>query len=672
MNGFKNRIRLLFYILALQNDYIRAKDLALKAGVTERTIKSDMKDLAEYASQSGAQLVSTKGTGYKLLVKDEKQFDYIRNQLHMYYSAMGINQNEVKNRCNAIIRRILTEESYMTIEDVAEELFLTKSAIREEMKLVNQYLNKFRLRWKKKHEAGPLIQGDELNKRMLMLCVFENHYHEAVRMYKDDKFVALFDYDEQMRYEIRHHFLRKLRESGCHIRDDHTQRFARYLCLMVNRVKLGYTVHFSSEQRNYIKRLKQSQVAHLIMYELMSYSGFEQLPDDEILAFALLLAEYADISPSCHLEEFYPSQLTEAKQLLQEYEKVLLREYGIGLSEISQDKEILIRGLIPLLIQKDFDALEMETRIVSMQDRGIKEYPLAAQMAFDLVFLFDKKYGTAPTVEKALNFSSHLHSFLLSVNYLFVPVKALLFSWNGLDAGAMIKKIILKRYPSVFSEICIAELYEMRGIKTEDYDFVIMAHPQGMDIMSYAYKYEWPYFSMDNVPTDKQMNALYNRYILNGVQLKDTFSYLKLDRINVYNDVTFESEKAFIELISFKLGKDSQAVNTIQNSLQYRTPICCANKVCVLFIKEHLVGHSVFDIYELKSEMMFGEEMVSKIVVISFNFNGSLQAARFVNDISYMIFNDDSAIERICHAKNSNVLIDIVKESLKALPISLD
>ena len=70
--------------------------------------------------------------------------------------------------------------------------------------------------------------------------------------------------------------------------------------------------------------------------------------------------------------------------------------------------------------------------------------------------------------------------------------------------------------------------------------------------------------------------------------------------------------------------------------------------------------------------MMFGEEMVSKIVVISFNFNGSLQAARFVNDISYMIFNDDSVIERICHAKNSNVLIDIVKESLKALPIALD
>lgn len=672
MNGFKSRIRLLFYVMAFQNDFIRAKDLALKAGVTERTIKSDIKDLAEYASFSGAKLISQKGTGYKLVVTDEKQFNYIRNQLHMYYSAMGTNQNEVKNRCNAIIRRIITEEGFMTIEDVAEELFLTKSAIREEMKLVNQYLDNFRLRWKKKHEDGPLIQGNELNKRMLMLCVFESHYHEAVRMYQDDQFVALFEYDEQMRYEIRHHFLRKLRESGCHIRDDHTQRFARYLCLMANRVKSGYTINFSLEQRSYIRKLKQSQVAHLIMYELMSYPGFEQLPDDEILAFGLLLAEYADISPSCQLEEHYPTQLKEAQQVLLEYKQVLFKEYGIELGDNKQDTEILIRGLIPLLVQKDFDALEMETRIVSMQDRGVRECPLAAQMAFDLVFLFDRKYGAAPTVDKAMDFSAHLHSLLLSINYSFTPVRALLFSWNGLDAGDTIKKIILKRYPDLFAEIRVTELYEMRGFEKKDYDFVIMVLPHEINIVSFAYKYEWPYISMDTVPTDKQMNALYNHYVLNGVQLSDTFSHLKLDRINVYKDVKFESEKAFIELISFKLGKDSHAVNTIQNSLQYRTPICCANKVCVLFIKEHFVGHSVFDVYELKSEMMFGEEMVSKIVVISFNFNGSLQAARFVNDICYMMFNDDTVIERICQEKNPDVLIDVVKESLKALPISLD
>lgn len=672
MKEVKKRIIYLFYLLSQKDDFIRAKDLAKRTEVTERTIKNDVKELSVYAKKSGAELVSKRGAGYRLLVKDKRRFDYVKGQLHMHYSEMGNNQSEIKDRCNEIIRRIIVEPNYMTIDELAEDLFITKSAIRKELKLVNGYLKQFRLRWKKKNEEGPLIIGSEFNRRMLMLCVFENHYHEAVRMYEDDDFIYWFNYDEKDRYEIRHIFLKNLRESECHIRDEHTQRFARYLCLIANRVKAGNFVEFSDEQKDYIYRLKQSQVSKQIMKELIEYPGFNQLPEDEVLGFGLLLAEYADISPDCDIEKNYKTQLKEAESFLSEYKKVIKREYGIDLNDLPNSKNILIRGLIPLLIQKDFKLIEQETRITSIPDARVSDCLLATQMAFDALFLFKNKYGVIMTLDNVLTFSTSIHSLLLSIGYEFKPVRALIFSWSGLQHGTIISKMISKRYREAFEKIDVFELYEMRGLKYEDYDFSIMVLAIHNNLQHFAYKYDWPYMTMDTIPTQKQMNELYNRFILNGVQLNKAFNKLNLDRINIYRDVDVESKDMFIKLISYKLGKDSKSVKNIQKSLHYRSPVCVSNHVCVLFVKHSLVEKSILDIYQLKNKINFDEKPVSYIVVMSFNFNGSLESARFISDAIYMFFNDIKSLERIIESENKDDLICVVKKSLKVLPISLD
>ena len=57
---------------------------------------------------------------------------------------------------------------------------------------------------------------------------------------------------------------------------------------------------------------------------------------------------------------------------------------------------------------------------------------------------------------------------------------------------------------------------------------------------------------------------------------------------------------------------------------------------------------------------------------MSFNFNGSLESARFISDAIYMFFNDIKSLERIIESENKDDLICVVKKSLKVLPISLD
>lgn len=661
----KSRVRYLFYLMSQSEMYFRASDLAERVHVTDRTIKADMQELADYAEEVGAQLVSKKGKGYRIVEKDSVKLQEVKKQLVMHYLTMGNNQNSQSIRINQMIRRLMIEEGYLTVEELAEEMFLSKSTIREELKKVNEILDAFHLKWKKKHESGPLIQGSELDRRMMMLCAFENHFHEAVNIFENEKFLYWFEYDEQLRYEIRHVFLKNLRESECHIRDDHTQRLSRYLCLMVNRLKKGHQVSFTETQRKYIQKLKQYQVSRKVMYHLMNYPGFESLPEDEIYAFGLLLAQWADVSFACNLEKNYPNQIGEAKSFLHEYEKIIWNEYGIRLSDCAEYESVLLRGLIPLMIQKDFNACSQIIRITYEQDVRVKECPLAAQMAYDAIFMFEKMYGVKLSVYNALSLSSQLHSLFLSIHYQIKPLRALICNANGLQSSYTLARLIESRYGGMFESLNCFELYEMRGLKQEDYDCAIMNLPL------FSYKYDWPYLFVDTVPSQKQMNDIYNQLIVKAVEFDKVFEHLHLENINVYQNFNYENEDSFIKLLSFKMGRNSDAIDIIDRSLHLRSSVCVSNKVCVLFVKHWLVSNSIFDVYQLKNESDFAGEPVQYIVVLSFDFNGSLQAARFVNDVTYMFFNDVQTIRRLIANGQKDELKNIVRESFKALPISL-
>lgn len=148
MSTSNKRISYCFYLLAKRKDFLRASDLAELAHVTERTIKNDIKELEVYARKSGAELLSKKGKGYCLLVKDSRRLEEVTTQLSILYETSGLQQNDKQQREIRILKEILCEEEYITTEELAERLYLTKSAIREEMKTVNQILSQFHLRWK--------------------------------------------------------------------------------------------------------------------------------------------------------------------------------------------------------------------------------------------------------------------------------------------------------------------------------------------------------------------------------------------------------------------------------------------------------------------------------------------------------------------------------------------
>lgn len=668
----RKRILHLFYILTQQSGYIRSFELAQKVGVTERTIKSDIHDLEIFAMDSGAKLHSKKGSGYMLEITDADRYYPVKNQLIYYYSYYNASGDDVKDEddnVKDILRRVITEEAYMTVDNIAEELYLTKGSIREDMRIAKEILNDFNMSFKKPNEEGPLIQGNEMNRRMLMLAIYDNHYHEAMvletfSLFKDGDYLKWFEWDEKERYDIRHIFLKGLRDSECHIRDDHTQRLSRYLCLMANRFKEGYKIELNDRQRAYIMSLRQAEVAKTIIKNLQIDHGFD-VSEDEILAFGLMLAFWADIAKDCVLEKNYALKFDESKQFTELLMQSIKKDFNLDLHEIDGSERAVQAALIPLLIQKDFKVCKQDIRYFRTQDERIQICPLATRMAYNAAELFYIQYGEELSLYNILSISMVIHSRLLKISYPIRPIRACVSVSAGLEASYALADLIHDRIGRYFECLDSYELYEMRKLKTEDYDWCIGSYP------FFTYKYDWPFISVNAVPTQSQMNEIYNKAVLGAVDLKQVFDHLHLKELNVWRDFDYSDEESFIRLISFRNGKDCGSIDRIEEDIRHTGKGSVYGKVGVLFLKRALVKEAVFEIFQLKKTGKFQDNDVEILVVISVDFDDSPQAARFINDLMYMFYSDTENIWMVIDTNKIEGLIDVVRESLKALPISL-
>lgn len=107
-----------------------------------------------------------------------------------------------------------------------------------------------------------------------MLELYEIHYYKAVSFLNYDEYVQYFDVDEEERNEIRHIFLRVLRESGIAISDTYTNRIAWYLVLARNRIKAGFAVSMDEAKMTYLRSFDEAQIAIRIVAALQAaYSG---------------------------------------------------------------------------------------------------------------------------------------------------------------------------------------------------------------------------------------------------------------------------------------------------------------------------------------------------------------------------------------------------------------
>lgn len=186
-NKNKHIIQLLY---ENQNEFVRSAELAETLGVSTRTVKRCLKDLTLESDGNGYKIVSS-NKGYFISIINKKIF----NQAYDITMNKPIESMKNTDKSRAlIIGLILVLNDHVTMDEVSEKLYLSKSTVSKEIIQVKKIFNQYNLELDNKPYYGYFINGREQDKRKFICNYLEEILLKNIEYFKDIKGMDLYIY----------------------------------------------------------------------------------------------------------------------------------------------------------------------------------------------------------------------------------------------------------------------------------------------------------------------------------------------------------------------------------------------------------------------------------------------------------------------------------------------
>ena len=262
--------------LMKEKEPVTAEWIAKELGVSDRTIRTEIKELQAQSTSLGIMIESVRGKGYLLVIKDREVFEqeFISNE------SNGLNEKhavffEQENRVLYMLKRFLLEKEPIKLESLEEELFISKPKLQKDLKVVRGLLESYDLKLVSRPHHGTLAEGDEYRKR---LC-FSNYILQR-NSYLNVESPSFQLLDRNLFDKIKEIIIKKVNEYKIEVSDIALENLATHITIGCKRIETVFVIE-NFEQELIGKHPLEKIVAHEIVNEVKEWTGLE-FPKSEI------------------------------------------------------------------------------------------------------------------------------------------------------------------------------------------------------------------------------------------------------------------------------------------------------------------------------------------------------------------------------------------------------
>lgn len=183
-----DRIDSLFKILARSKGYVSVDTLCAQMGIRPRTLREDIRKYKNFLSkEAGVRIDMKSNRGYILNILDEdKYYGYLKQIIYKEASKQTIIPVFQEDRVSYIIRYFLGKNDYIKSDDLAEELFVSRSTLSADLRLVKAELANYELTLESRVGLGLKIAGEE---RKIRSCMSDYYFYKG----KDKQVLSIRD-----------------------------------------------------------------------------------------------------------------------------------------------------------------------------------------------------------------------------------------------------------------------------------------------------------------------------------------------------------------------------------------------------------------------------------------------------------------------------------------------
>ncbi|MEG3132861.1 PRD domain-containing protein [Rouxiella sp. T17] len=224
--------RLAILFDALQTETLPQDELAKRLDVSTRTVRADITVLNEIMQQYGAHFVHNRGSGYQLKIDDIALFSLIQQPVR----PTNPTPRSAAERVNRLLIRFLTSAYSLKLEDLADEWFISRGTLQNDMPEVREHLARYHLDIETKPRYGMKLYGAELSIRACLTdLLFQLNPDDPSRSFLKAESV------ETAALQPLTDFMHQLfAQSSIQLTDEGEQYLILYCAVAVKRLAKGY------------------------------------------------------------------------------------------------------------------------------------------------------------------------------------------------------------------------------------------------------------------------------------------------------------------------------------------------------------------------------------------------------------------------------------------------
>lgn len=332
----ENRIKKIFEILTDDFDTYTATEISNLINFSSKTVREDIKELNMLLTANGAIIESKPGVGYYLIIKDKEAFSlFIKEVWPKYALDDGLNSQEY--RVNKIILDLITESSYIKSDTYLDLLFISKSQLNQDLKVVKEILSENHIEITSKPHYGMKIKGNEIDIRHFLVSLVEDMSKINANILQDISSIETSKIND-----ISTFVLNQFKHYGFDTNLVKYNSFINYLIISISRIQNGYFI--SKENKNEPIYEKYSSIYKLslsIANEVEEKFNIN-LDDKEV--------EYLYINLLSKIDSYTPSEYNEnIEQIIERTLMAIKNTLSIDLSNDLDLKSSLMIHLNPMI-----------------------------------------------------------------------------------------------------------------------------------------------------------------------------------------------------------------------------------------------------------------------------------------------------------------------------------
>ncbi|TDL73724.1 transcription antiterminator [Rhodococcus qingshengii] len=257
-----SRLKSLVKELLSHKEPVTSEYLAKVLGVTSRTIRNDVKTLNLEFKKIGVQIDASRGVGYYIdSTLGEQVTDVIEELFMLQDEEQGNTPVLPEERVSYILKSVIMADDFIAAEQIANELFVSKSTVDNDLKQVEKLLEKYDLKLFKKPNFGIKLVGNEMNIRFCLSESLSNLKNEQAEL--ENEIIADVNINE-----IKTITKNYIEELSFNMAELPLNNLVMHIAIAIQRIKKGKKIEAGSIELDQIEDQVEYEVAKKIVHSI--------------------------------------------------------------------------------------------------------------------------------------------------------------------------------------------------------------------------------------------------------------------------------------------------------------------------------------------------------------------------------------------------------------------